>query len=66
NPGGTPYSAVATGLGNGSTLQAVFLGANDKQPHLIWQDPGGTWHHYGALPSPYAAGYVAIATGAGN
>ncbi len=68
NPSRTPYSAVATGRGNGGNLQAICLGQQDGQPYLIWQanNSTGAWSFYGALPNPSATRYSAVTTGVGS
>ncbi len=66
NTNQTPYSGVATGVGNGGNLQVVCIGKNDHQPYLIWQNSQGGWSDYGALPNPNKTPFSSVAIGVGN
>lgn len=65
-PPPVPYSTVATGFGNGGSLQVILLGEKDSLPYLIYQTTGGTWYSRGRLPDPAGVKFSAIATGRGN
>ena len=62
------YSAVAMAQGNEGNLQAVLLGCDDGQPYLYWQAAGnGIWTGPTPLTAArHAAGFSAVALGAGN
>ncbi len=58
-----PLSSVVIATGNDVQLQAIGLGLNDNLPYLIWQDPKGGWHWYGALPNPDSVQFSQVFTG---
>jgi hypothetical protein len=47
-------------------LQVILIGRDDGQPYLIYQDTGGTWHNYGALPNTGNTAFATVAAGVGN
>lgn len=61
-----PLGVLATGKGNGGSLQVIAIGANDSLPYLIYQTTAGNWHWGGALPDPNGVQFSAVTTGSGN
>jgi len=66
NPAGAKFSAIATGPGNGGSLQVLLLGATDSLPYLIYQTTSGNWIWAGHLPAFGSTKLTAIAAGSGN
>jgi kumamolisin len=58
-------SRVATAAQSGGNLQVIYLWSDDLA-YLVWQDTGGTWHPFGALPNPRNIPFASLATGIGN
>jgi hypothetical protein len=57
---------LAAGNGNQGFLQVIFLGDDDGQPYLFWQDSVGNWSDFGPLPNANQTPYSTLAVGAGN
>ncbi len=66
DPNGVQFSALATGPGNGGSLQVVLIGAKDSLPYLIYQTTSGNWIWHGKLPDPNGVQFSAVAAGPGN
>ena len=66
NPAGVKFRAIATGPGNGGSLQVLLLGATDSLPYLIYQTTSGNWIWAGHLPAFGSTKFTAIAAGRGN